>query len=171
MTSHLFSYKLNCKSGYNYSSCLLNSSFIQKSWKNHLYLKLQSITAVFFLASGNIISASLVAQMVKRLPTMWEIQVRSLGQEDPLEKEMATHSSIIAPLQLLLQEPLKNPVLLKHNKSFLLITDGGFKATDNVGFSFPLEALLLPCFLFPIFTLSLSGLLNFLRYLFSWQCC
>ena len=31
--------------------------------------------------------------MVKRLPTMWETQVQSLGQEDPLEKEMATHSS------------------------------------------------------------------------------
>ena len=30
--------------------------------------------------------------MVKRLPTMWEIQVQSLGREDPLEKEMATHS-------------------------------------------------------------------------------
>ena len=40
--------------------------------------------------------AFLVAQMVKRLPTMWETQVRSLGQEDPLEKEMATHSSILA---------------------------------------------------------------------------
>ena len=34
--------------------------------------------------------------MVKRLPTMLETQVRSLGQEDPLEKEMATHSSILA---------------------------------------------------------------------------
>ena len=34
--------------------------------------------------------------MVKRLPTMWETQVRSLGQEDPLEKEMATHSSTLA---------------------------------------------------------------------------
>ena len=34
--------------------------------------------------------------MVKRLPTMWEIWVRSLGQEDPLEKEMATHSSTLA---------------------------------------------------------------------------
>ena len=31
--------------------------------------------------------------MVKRLPAMWETQVQSLGQEDPLEKEMATHSS------------------------------------------------------------------------------
>ena len=39
---------------------------------------------------------SLVAQRVKHLPTMWETQVQSLGQEDPLEKEMATHSSILA---------------------------------------------------------------------------
>ena len=37
---------------------------------------------------------SLVSQMVKRLPTMWETRVQALGQEDPLEKEMATHSSI-----------------------------------------------------------------------------
>ena len=37
-----------------------------------------------------------MAQTVKRLPTIWETQVRSLGQEDPLEKEMATHSSILA---------------------------------------------------------------------------
>ena len=41
--------------------------------------------------------ASLVAQRLKRLPAMWETQVRSLGQEDPLEKKgMATHSSILA---------------------------------------------------------------------------
>ena len=39
---------------------------------------------------------SLVAQIVKRLPTMWETQVQTLGQEDLLEKEMATHSSILA---------------------------------------------------------------------------
>ena len=37
---------------------------------------------------------SLVAQMVGHLPTMWETQVRPLGQED-LEKKMATHSSIL----------------------------------------------------------------------------
>ena len=37
-----------------------------------------------------------MAQMVKRLSTMWEMQVRSLGREDPLEKEMATHSSTLA---------------------------------------------------------------------------
>ena len=39
---------------------------------------------------------SLVAQMVKCLPTMRETQVQSLGWEDPLEKEMATHSSTLA---------------------------------------------------------------------------
>ena len=39
---------------------------------------------------------SLVAQMVKHLPAMQETWVRSLGQEDPLEKEMATHSSTLA---------------------------------------------------------------------------
>ena len=34
--------------------------------------------------------------MLKNLPAMWEIRVQSLGREDPLEKEMATHSSILA---------------------------------------------------------------------------
>ena len=36
-----------------------------------------------------------MSQTVKRLPTMRETGIRSLGQEDPLEKEMATHSSIL----------------------------------------------------------------------------
>ena len=39
---------------------------------------------------------SLVAQMVKRLPAVQETRVQSLGREDPLEKEIATHSSILA---------------------------------------------------------------------------
>ena len=39
---------------------------------------------------------SVYAQLVKNLPAMQETQVQSLGQEDPLEKEMATHSSILA---------------------------------------------------------------------------
>ena len=42
------------------------------------------------------VRASLVAQRLKRLPGMWETWVRSLGREDPLEKEMATHSSTLA---------------------------------------------------------------------------
>ena len=42
------------------------------------------------------LQASLVAQTIKNLPAMQEMQVRSLGQKDPLEKDMATHSSILA---------------------------------------------------------------------------
>ena len=46
--------------------------------------------------SKSLLTASLVAQTVKRLPAMRETQVRSLGWKDPLEKEMATHSSTLA---------------------------------------------------------------------------
>ena len=42
------------------------------------------------------ISPSLVAQRVKHLPAVWETWVQSLRREDPLEKEMATHSSTLA---------------------------------------------------------------------------
>ena len=47
-------------------------------------------------SSMYLILSSLVAQMVKNLPAMQEIQVQSLGQEDPREKVMAIHSSILA---------------------------------------------------------------------------
>ena len=49
--------------------------------------------------------ASLVAQMVKNLPTMWETLVRSLGREGPLEKELATYSSILAWKISWMEEP------------------------------------------------------------------
>ena len=45
---------------------------------------------------GEMIQASLVAQMVKNLPAVWETWVQSLGWEDPLEKGMATHFSVLA---------------------------------------------------------------------------
>ena len=64
------------------------SSLFHFSWRLQVILK-----------SGNVckvVGASLVAQIVKNLPAMWETQVRSLGQEDPLEKGMAIHSSILA---------------------------------------------------------------------------
>ena len=48
---------------------------------------------------------SLVSQVVKCLPAMWETWVQSLGWEDPLEKEMATHSSILAWKTPLMEEP------------------------------------------------------------------
>ena len=50
---------------------------------------------MFFALTGKGIS-TLVAQTVKRLPTMWETRFQSLGGKDPLEKEMTTHSSILA---------------------------------------------------------------------------
>ena len=53
-------------------------------------------TTQFQLLTKDYMGTSLVAQMVKRLPTMRETQVQSLGREDLLEKEMATHSSILA---------------------------------------------------------------------------
>ena len=49
--------------------------------------------------------ASLVTQMVKNLPEMQGTWVRSLGQEDPLEEEMATHSSILAWRIPLIKQP------------------------------------------------------------------
>ena len=49
-----------------------------------------------FLCVPHVLWASLVAQRIKHLPTVQEAQVRSLGWEDPLEKEMAIHSSTIA---------------------------------------------------------------------------
>ena len=51
-----------------------------------------SVVGSFLLLGGTF----LVAQMVKHLPTMRETRVQSLGREDLLEKEMATHSSILA---------------------------------------------------------------------------
>ena len=56
------------------------------------FLKVELLGCMVTLWYGT----SLVAQTVKSLPTMRETQVRFLGQEDPLEKEMATHSSILA---------------------------------------------------------------------------
>ena len=46
-----------------------------------------------------------MAQRVKQLPAMWETRVQSLGREVPLEKEMATHSSILAWRILWMEEP------------------------------------------------------------------
>ena len=71
------------------------------AWWAAVYGVAQSQTRLKQLSSsrhilGILKDFPLVAQMVKCLPTMRETQVRSLGWEDPLEKEMATHSSILA---------------------------------------------------------------------------
>ena len=51
--------------------------------------------------------ASQVAQRLKHLPAMWETWVRSLGREDPLEEEVATHSSILAWKIPMTEEPIR----------------------------------------------------------------
>ena len=60
---------------------------------NILYFLIQRSLLIL---TFRLIRASLVAQRVKRLPTMRETRVQSLGREDPLEKAMATHSSTLA---------------------------------------------------------------------------
>ena len=65
------------------------------AWLAAVYGVAQSRTRLKWLSSSSSI-ASLVAQMVKNLPAMQETRVQFLGQEDPLEKGMATHSSILA---------------------------------------------------------------------------
>ena len=64
---------------------------------------------------------SLVAKMVKRLPATRETWVQSLGQEDPLEKEMATHSSTLA---------LKIPWMEEPGRLVLWVTKGRTQLSD-----------------------------------------
>ena len=60
---------------------------------------------VYILSTTTVFRVSLVVQMVKNLPAMQETQVQSLGQKDPLEKGMTTHSSILAWTVLWTEEP------------------------------------------------------------------
>ena len=61
--------------------------------------------------------ASLVAQRLKHLPAMRENWVQSLGWEDPLEKEMATHSSILAWRIPCTEEPARLQSMGKHGRN------------------------------------------------------
>ena len=77
--------------GHNWTTCTAphySFTFIKRLFSSS---SLSAITVV----SSAYLRASLVAQMVKNLPAMQETQLWSLGWEDPLEKEMATHSSIL----------------------------------------------------------------------------
>ena len=79
----------------------------QKKRKNELYTRLDLKGCV------------LMAQRLKHLPGMWETWVRSLGWEDPLEKEMATHSGTLAWRIPRREEPGRLPSMglqrVKHN--------------------------------------------------------
>ena len=94
----------------------------KKSEKNLLSWRVQTVnmydsdntyySPIYSIPASNIICtrwclpwASLVAQMVKNLPTMQETRVQSLSREDLLEKGMATHSSILAGRILWTEEP------------------------------------------------------------------
>ena len=63
---------------------------------------------------------SLVAQTVKSLPGTWETLVRSLSQEDPLEKEMATHSSTLAWKIPWTEDPSSKPSILLCSAFFIV---------------------------------------------------
>ena len=65
-------------------------------WKNIRILYLLTLNINICDTQLQVFIASLRAQSVKTLPAMQEIQVQFLGQEDPMEKEMATHSRILA---------------------------------------------------------------------------
>ena len=60
------------------------------------YMSYKMITTISLVNIHHLTWASLVAQLVKNLPAVQGTRVRFLGWEDPLEKEMATHSSILA---------------------------------------------------------------------------
>ena len=63
----------------------------------YLYIYIYTYSCIYiYIHIYTYIWASLVAQIVKNLPAMQETQVPSLGQEDPLEERMATHSSFLA---------------------------------------------------------------------------
>ena len=65
----------------------------------------QVMSLLFNMLSGFVISKLLMAQMIKHLLAMQETLIQSLGQEDPLEKEMATHSSTLASMESWMGEP------------------------------------------------------------------
>ena len=69
---------------------------IASGLKSHLGIETQlEIKWHHYEAARNLVRASLVAQRVKNLPVRWETQVQSLGCEGPLEKGLATHSSVL----------------------------------------------------------------------------
>ena len=72
------------------------------TWALALQWLLQPVNKLIYTET---LGASLMAQMVKRLPATQKTQVRPLDWEDPLEKEMATHCSILAWKSPRIEEP------------------------------------------------------------------
>ena len=108
------------------------------------------------------VRASLVAQKLKHLPPMQETRVQSLGQEDPLEKEMVTHSSILA---------WRIPWMEKHGR---LQTTGSQRVGHNWATSlslfYKLEGILRPCSVsFCKWELLLAIYSDYFHYLSLWR--
>ena len=91
----LFSSSSLSKSGVIWISEVIDISPRNLDSRSRLDLECASSSPAFHIMYSAY-RTSLVAQTVKRLSTMWETWVRSLGWEDSLEKEMATHSSTLA---------------------------------------------------------------------------
>ena len=85
----ILSLLLLCSNIFNGFSCLKKDD---ESFRYYSHLTFPVYFILYFFVQGLI---SLVAQMVKNLPAMWETQVWSLGWEDPLEKEMSTPSCLL----------------------------------------------------------------------------
>ena len=75
---------------------LISGQFIKKALVPGVHKSSLPLQVFDTLTMTYDLGASLVTQMVRNLPARQETQIRSLGQEDPLQKEMATHSSIFA---------------------------------------------------------------------------
>ena len=77
---------------------LLNKEMLMLGYTSEIRAQhmLGELIAFLIYLPGSLVTATLVAQRLKCLPALWETWVPSLGQEVSLEKEMATHSSILA---------------------------------------------------------------------------
>ena len=75
---------------------LMGGAMLSKSFTQFSVDGWGCVPSLLFTWGQTMVGGFLVAQTVKRLPTVQETRVRSQGWEDPLEKEMATHSSILA---------------------------------------------------------------------------
>ena len=100
--------------------------------------------------------ASLVAQMVKNLPAMWETWVGCLGWEDPLEKGMAAHSSAL-PWRTALDRGAWEATVHGVTKSRTRLSNQAqLSAVHTVRFGLNLDPLLVPHFLFLLFRMVMS---------------